>query len=253
VTVLAAGVFGVPYRVFLPPFAAASFLYILVFVLLGYMVGPAALQALAGPRLSLRLALTVLIVVGLGVFLGVLYRRAARVRSLRRESPPEVLRLETSALAGLVATLEMAAIVSMALYLLAVMGVLGPEQALTQFLRGAGERFGGGVVRLAALLFGLVVASDFVWAVVYSHLVAPRLRHVPPWLRGLLFSVFPLLSSVLLVMPLLGAGPLGLGVGAGLMPLAGEIVRNAVYGVGLAVSYSLLRAARQLPARAVTS
>ena len=50
-SVLAAGVFGVLYSVFIVQFALASFLYILVFVLLGYFSGPAVLQALAGPRL----------------------------------------------------------------------------------------------------------------------------------------------------------------------------------------------------------
>ena len=53
-----------------------------------------------------------------------------------------------------------------------------------------------------------------------------------------------------MVLPVLGAGPLGLGLEAGLIPLAGEALRNALYGVGLAASYSLLRIARQRPARA---
>jgi hypothetical protein len=76
---------------------------------------------------------------------------------------------------------------------------------------------------------------------------------VPPWLRGLLFSLLPLAVSALVVMPVLGAGPLGLGLGAGLIPLAGELFRNALYGVGLALAYALLRVARRPPARAVES
>jgi len=35
------------------------------------------------------------------------------------------------------------------------------------------------------------------------------------------------------------------------VPLAGEALRNVLYAVGLATSYSLLRVARQRPARAV--
>jgi hypothetical protein len=53
------------------------------------------------------------------------------------------------------------------------------------------------------------------------------------------------------LMPLLGAGPLGLGLGAGLLPLAGEMLRNAFFGVGLATSYSLLQGARRGPTTAV--
>ena len=133
-SVIAAGVCGVPYRVFLPPFAAASFLYILAFVLLGYLVGPAALQALPGPRLSLRLALTALVFLGLGALLVVLYRRAARGRHLAQA--PVAPCLETAALAGFVATLLMATGVSLLLYLLAALGVGAAEQAY----RGRGCR-----------------------------------------------------------------------------------------------------------------
>ena len=251
VSVLAAGVFGVPYRVFLPPFAAASFLYILVFVLLGYFVGPAAFQLLAGPRFSLRLALTVAVFLGLGAFLVVLYRRAARVRHLDRQPVREALRLETSALAGLVATLQMAAGVSLALYLLGALGLAQPEEALRRFLDGAASRVtGGNTLRVVGFLLLFLFVADVLWAVVYSHAFAPRLLRLPAWERGMLFSLLPLLVSTLVLMPVLGAGPLGLGLGAGLLPLAGEVLRNTLYGLGLAMAYSLLRAARQLPARA---
>jgi membrane protein DedA with SNARE-associated domain len=251
VSVLAAGVFGVRYAVFLPPFAAASFLYILVIVLLGYFFGPAALQAIAGPRLSLRLLLTVVVFVGLGVFLGVMYRRAARVRALERMPATEARRLETTLLAGLVATLQMAAGVSLALYLLDLFGLPLPEVALMRFFEGAAAQVGGGsTVRFVAFLLVLVLLTNLIWAVVYTHGVVRRLPHVHAWLRGLLFAPLPLLVSVLVVMPALGAGPLGLGLGAGLAPLAGELFRNVLYCVGLAIAYSLFRVARQPPARA---
>src|SRR5688572_24374942 len=77
VTVIAAGVFGVPYRTFLPAFGLGSFLYILVFFCLGLWVGPQAVAALALPRLSLRVVATLLGALGLGAFLLVMYRRAA--------------------------------------------------------------------------------------------------------------------------------------------------------------------------------
>ena len=107
-------------------------------------------------------------------------------------------------------------------------------------------------MRFDALLLALVFASEFGWAVVYSHLAVPMLR-IPPWLRGLAFSALPSAVSLLVVLPLLGAGPLGLGLGAGLVPLAGEVLRNALFGVALAASYSLLRVARQRPARAAAA
>jgi hypothetical protein len=189
--------------------------------------------------------------VGLGVFLAVMYRRAARVRALERQPASEVLQLETSAMAGLVATLQMAAGVSLVLYLLSVFGLQVPEQALSEFLQSAAARFtGGNGIRLLVFLLVLVFVGDLVWAVVYTHIAVPRLAAVPPWLRGLLFSLLPLTVSALVVMPVLGVGPLGLGLGAGLIPLAGELFRNALYGVGLALAYALLRVARRPPARA---
>jgi len=251
VTVLAAGVFGVPYRIFIVPFALASFLYIVVFVLLGYFAGPSVLQALAGPRLSVRLFLTVVVFVSLGVFLGVMYRRAARVRGLEREPTTEALRLETSAMAGLIATLQMVAGVSLALYVLSALGQRLPEQTLSDFIQAAAAQYtAGNSLRFLVLLLTFMFISDIFWAVVYTHVAVPRLAQVPAWIRGLLFSLLPLLVSALVVMPALGAGPLGLGLGAGLTPLAGESFRIALYGVGLALAYSLLRVARHRPARA---
>jgi hypothetical protein len=66
----------------------------------------------------------------------------------------------------------------------------------------------------------------------------------PPWVRGLLFAALPTAASALALLPLLGGGPLGLGLGAGLWPLAGEAARNALFGLGLGVLYPLLQEAR---------
>ena len=252
VTVIAAGVFGVPYRTFLPAFALGSFLYIAFFFGLGMWVGPTAIAALALPRLSLRLAATLLGSLALGAFLVVMYRRAAIARGVEREPAPEARRIETSALAGFLATIEMALGTNVLLYVLGTIGLRAPERALLQFLDQAASRHAAGQeLRLAALLLAIVLFGGLVWGVVYSHLAVPLLR-IPPWLRGLAFSALPLAFSTLVLMPLLGAGPLGLGLGAGLLPLAGEVLRNALFGVGLAASYSLFRVARQRPARAAS-
>ena len=253
VTILAAGVFGVPYRTFLPAFALGSFVYILVFFSLGMWVGPQALETIGAVRISMRLLVTTGLFVALGAFLTVMYRRAGAVRQLAREPAPEVRKLETSAMAGLLATLQMGMGLNVLLYLLGALDVGPPERALLRFLDQASSRFtDGNSVRFVALLVAVVFVGGFAWAVVYSHLAVPLLR-LPPWLRGLAFSALPLAFSVLVLMPLLGAGPLGLGLEAGLLPLAGEVIRNALFGVGLAASYSLLRVARQRPARAVAA
>ena len=250
-TVLAAGVFAVPYARFLPAFALGSFVYLAFFFCLGMWVGPRALEAIGAVRISIRLVVTTILFLGLATFLAVMYRRAAAVRHLAREPAPEVRKLETSVMAGLLATLLMGMGLSLLLYMFAVFNIGPPEASLLRFFRQGADRFAeGNVVRFVAVVVAVVFVSELCWAVVYSHLPAP-LRRMPPWLRGLAFSTVPLAFSVLVVLPALGAGPLGIGLDAGLVPFAGEVVRNGLYGLGLAISYSLLRAARQRPARAV--
>ena len=250
VSVIAAGVFGVPYRVFLPAFALGSTLWLLVFFGLGFWVGPRALEVVGAVRISIRLVMTAVLFVGLSAFLTVMYRRASAVRHLAREPAPEVRRLETSVMAGLLATLLMAMGLNVLLYLLAALDIGPPERALFRFLDQGAARFAdGNIARFAVLMLAIVFVTELLWAIAYSHLAVPLLR-LAPWLRGLAFSLLPLAFSVLVVLPVLGAGPLGLGLEAGLIPLVGEALRNALYGVGLAASYSLLRIARQRPARA---
>ena len=250
VTVLAAGVFGVPYRTFLPAFALGSFLYIACFFSLGMWVGPQVVTALALPRLSLRLVATLVGVVALGGFLLMMYRRAEIPRRLEREPAPQARRIETSALAGFLATIEMTLATNTLLYLLGGLGLRTPERALMEFLAQAAQHAGGPGLPFTVLLLAFVLFGGLGWGVVYSYL-ASRLLRIPPWLRGLVFSLLPLACSALVFMPMLGAGLFGLGLGAGLLPLVGEACRSALFGVGLAASYSLLRVARQRPARAV--
>jgi membrane protein DedA with SNARE-associated domain len=250
ITVLAAGVFAVPYRTFLPGFALGSFVYIAFFFGLGMWAGPQALETIGAVRVSIRLIVTTILFVGLGTFLTVMYRRAALVRHLAREPAPEMRKIETSVMAGLLATLLMGMGLNVLLYVFAAVGVGPPEQALLRFFeQGAGRLADGNMVRFGILVVAIVFVSELVWSVVYTHLPSPFLR-IAPWLRGLAFSVLPLSFSALVLLPALGAGPLGLHLEAGLVPFAGEALRNVLYAVGLATSYSLLRVARQRPARA---
>lgn len=249
-TVIAAGVFGVPYWQFLPAVAVGALPYNAVFVVLGMWLGPQAIEVLAAPRFSMRLIVSSVIFLGLGAFLVLMYRRAARVRLLEREPAPEVRRIETSMLAGFLATVEMGMGVNVLLYLLAALELRVPERALISFFERASEQFAeGSSLRLVALILTVLVVGGLLWGIVYSHLAIPLLR-MKAWQRGILFSMLPLAASTLVLMPLLGAGPLGLGLGVGLLPLAGEVLRNLLFGLGLATSYSLLRAARQRPVRA---
>src|SRR5438105_3769235 len=54
-TVIACGIFGVPFWQFLPSLAAGAFVYILIYTLLGFFFGPSVMSALEGIHLPLGL------------------------------------------------------------------------------------------------------------------------------------------------------------------------------------------------------
>jgi membrane protein DedA with SNARE-associated domain len=248
-TALVAGAFGVPYRTFLPSVALGGGGYIALCVLLGMWLGPRAVALIEGLQLSIRAGLTVLLSALLGAAFATLHLRGAARAVAAEDNPAASDRFETAALAGLLATLGMGLGVNVALYLLAAVGVLLPEQLMLAVVEQAARRYAGDHL---ALLVALLFLGAVVWAVLYAGAGRARLPG-PPWLRGLLFSAVPLAVSGLVVLPLLGAGPFGFGLGAGPLPLAGELLRHALFGAGLGVSYELLRSARAAeaaPARA---
>lgn len=85
------------------------------------------------------------------------------------------------------------------------------------------------------LAAGIYVLGGVLWAMLYT-VVEPRLRGAP-WLRGVTFAMIPALVSLVVVLPLLGAGPFGLALGAGPLPTIGNILLHAVYGAILGVVY----------------
>jgi membrane protein DedA with SNARE-associated domain len=244
VTPLAAGAFGVPYRQFLPAVAASGLVYILVFVAIGYFVGPRALDLIEGIQIPLRALVTLGLFVAVAAPIMWIYRKAAAGSDIPDIPARGWRAVETAALAGMLATVEMAFAINLVIYGLALAGVLPPQVAIVRFLRGASEQYaagsppalvGLGILALAALGVG--------WALVYARFAADRLPG-PPWLRGVLFSFVPLAVSLFVLLPLLGAGVLGLELEAGLVPAAGEMLRHAFFGIGLGASHALLRAAR---------
>jgi hypothetical protein len=85
------------------------------------------------------------------------------------------------------------------------------------------------------LAAGVYIAGGLLWAVLYS-LVEPRLPG-SPWQRGVTFALVPALVSLVVVLPLLGGGLFGLALGAGPLPIIGNLLLHAVYGAILGVVY----------------
>jgi len=89
---------------------------------------------------------------------------------------------------------------------------------------------------LTALGFHLIVGLG--WAVVYAGVVEPKI-YGPGWRKGLVFAIVPCLITLFIFLPVVGAGPLGLAIGAGPLAGLGAILLHAVYGILLGEIYAL--------------
>jgi hypothetical protein len=91
---------------------------------------------------------------------------------------------------------------------------------------------------LAYLAVGAHLAVGLAFAVVYARFLEPVLDG-PGWSRGVRFALLPWALSVLVLLPALGGGFLGLGLGAGPLPILGNLILHLVYGAVLGWTYSL--------------
>jgi hypothetical protein len=76
--------------------------------------------------------------------------------------------------------------------------------------------------------------------VVYAGFVEPRL-HGPGWQRGIIFSLIPWLLSLIIFLPAIGGGFLGLSLRAGPLPILGNLILHLIYGVTLGEVYAVDR------------
>jgi len=80
----------------------------------------------------------------------------------------------------------------------------------------------------AGILFGILYAG---WA-------EPRLRG-SGLRRGAIFSIIPWLFSIVVFLPLMGGGFLGIGMHAGPLPVIGNLILNLVYGISLGLFFAV--------------
>lgn len=122
-------------------------------------------------------------------------------------------------------------------------------QALAGWPGSVGAAFGALTTNVAArtvadrlaLAVLLHFAIGLALSVVYAGVVEPRLAG-PGARRGMLFALAPWLLSLVLVLPLLGGGLLGLQLGAGVLPVVGNLVAHLAYGGVLGWAYERGRA-----------
>ena len=147
--------------------------------------------------------------------------------------------LSMGMLSGFVATGIMTLILLIAYGMAVFVGSADPQAPLLlHWLWGLAHN---PIVGTATLALPLAIVLHFLagmaWAVVYAGLAEPRLSG-PGWRRGALFSLLPWLVSVLVFLPLMGGGFLGLSLGAGPLPLLGNLLLHLGYGMTLGELYA---------------
>lgn len=87
-----------------------------------------------------------------------------------------------------------------------------------------------------AVSIALHTAFGILWALVYARFFEPRSSR-GGWQAGVRFAFIPWLASIFIFLPATGAGFLGLGLGAGILPVVGNFVLHLVYGAVLGQLY----------------
>lgn len=90
--------------------------------------------------------------------------------------------------------------------------------------------------------------GGMVWALLYAFLFDRSLTG-SPWQRGAKFALVPWLFSLLIFMPLVGGGLLGLALGAGPLPLVGNLILHGIYGAVLGAVWGSAESVIDLPRR----
>jgi membrane protein DedA with SNARE-associated domain len=242
VTAVACGVFEIPFGVFFPAMSLGALLYILVYTLLGYFLGPPVLTVLEKIHIPFGLLGSL---VPLALILLWTYR--TRQGLGRRTAALPVDReqqLRGGAIAGGLATIASTLLMNVVINLAGNIAFNAPGTLVEQ--TAARLAFAFARELQPVWLFVAVpayLAVGILWGAVYGVLSETTVpQDWPDWLRGLVFAVVPLVISLGIVMPLLGldyfGGP------AWIVVVTGELIRHAAYGALLGLLYPVFRSKR---------
>jgi hypothetical protein len=87
-----------------------------------------------------------------------------------------------------------------------------------------------------AIALNLIVGIG--WALLYGYYGAPTLKG-PSWFRGMKFAIVPFLLSIVVFFPIMDAGILGKDLGAGPLPVLGNLLLHLIYGAVLGGLYAV--------------
>ena len=245
VTAVACGVFEVPFLVFFPAMSLGALAYILIYTLLGYFLGPPVLRLLEAIHIPFGLLGSL---VPLTLILWWTFRTrqalARRAAAAAQVTDRETL-LRAGALAGLVATVGSTLLMNVLIIGSGVIAFSAPGTIVEQ----TAARLAFALARDAQPVLLFVAAPAYLlvgvlYGALYGYWGEPRLpAGWSDWRKGLMFAGLPLLVSLVVVMPLIGLGFLGIGA-TGPVAFVGELVRHIAYGTLLGLLYPIFRSRR---------
>lgn len=86
---------------------------------------------------------------------------------------------------------------------------------------------------------GINLAAGVVWALFFAGDAHDRLGALPGWTRGVVFALPLYLLSLVVFLPVVGAGFFGAQIGAGPLPVIGNLILHLVYGSALGAMFRL--------------
>lgn len=207
-TVIACGLFKVPYRTFLPAQFVGVTIYLVFFLLIGYVLGPQAVERIHLPAISFRLIVLMIVAIGLPIVLRRLNKDTADddTRTIQA-GLTRGQRTGAALLAGFAGACELAMIFAIAASFTRLMRRVEVRDAALRLARWLDADQGPRAVGIAYTLDYLaMLVTTLLAALVFFQFLMPRLRIGPrklvrQTLALWLFSV--LLAGVAIVLSII--------------------------------------------------
>jgi hypothetical protein len=89
-----------------------------------------------------------------------------------------------------------------------------------------------------AIAIGLNLLMGLILAAAYGYYFESILSG-PGWQKGMIFSLFPWVLSIVLFLPIMGGGFFGIDIDAGPLPVIGNLILHLIYGATLGWMYTI--------------
>jgi hypothetical protein len=146
--------------------------------------------------------------------------------------------LGDSIVSGFLATFAMTVVMAAAYGLARAIGVQDGSQIERWFWALAHNPVIDTTQDAIVLAIGVNLLMGLVWAVIYGFDAEPRLSG-PGWRKGMIFAIGPWLLSIFAFFPIMDGGILGKDIGAGPLPVLGNLILHLVYGAVLGSVYAI--------------